>query len=580
MVLGALALAAIVLGCLTVVAVAARGPSSLSPPSHSYFFPSWLAGPLGGAWPFPSTGATLRLVFDYAVVGMYPFYLLAVRYAPRLRRRWTIAAILAVHVIFLLSPPLALTDVFNYLNYGRMEIVHGLNPYATIPALEPHGDPAYSISNWHHLLSPYGPLFTLLTFALVPLGVATSFWIFKAALMLASLLGLLLVWRCAELLHRSPLPAVVLVGLNPAVLVWGLGGAHNDFLMVVLMMLAVYLLLSSRRRPFASALAVDVDRISPPGRLRRGARTLTGARRARSAPTPGPALGLAGHARASLALRLPALSRGPARGWGGVPALGPVEARVPGSGPVVGPTGAGAIALPPARVVAPPASATPAHPGPPAALWPPRRVAAAATREKALQFSAGAILVAAAAIKLPAAILVPILLAVAPRRAYLLAGMATGLLGVGLASYAAFGARLPDLGVQSNLVTAVGLPNLLGAGLGLGGETVGLREVLSAVLVVAVGLCAVWARRRHGDWIVPAGTAVLVLVLTLSWQAPWYVLWLLPLAALARRPHLRVATLLLGVYVVLAFTTNIVNLRPPSTPLQQVHSRETLHLVH
>jgi hypothetical protein len=256
------------------------------------------------------------------------------------------------------------------------------------------------------------------------------------------------------------------------------------------------------------------------------------------------------------------------------------EARVPGGGAVVGPTGAAAIALPPVPVVAPPASATPAHPDRPAALWPPRRVAAAATREKALQFSAGAVLVAAAAIKLPAAILVPILLAVAPRRAYLLAGMATGLLGVGLASYAAFGARLPDLGVQSNLVTAVGLPNLLGAGLGLGGETVGLREVLSAVLVVAVGLCAVWARRRHGDWIVPAGTAVLVLVLTLSWQAPWYVLWLLPLAALARRPHLRVATLLLGVYVVLAFTTNIVNLRPPSTPLQQVHSRETLHLVH
>ena len=31
---------------------------------------------------------------------------------------------------------------------------------------------SFLLSNWHELLSPYGPLFTLLTFALVPLGVA------------------------------------------------------------------------------------------------------------------------------------------------------------------------------------------------------------------------------------------------------------------------------------------------------------------------------------------------------------------------------------------------------------------------
>ena len=79
---------------------------------------------------------------------------------------------MAVHAIFLLAPPLALTDVFNYINYGRMEVVHHLNPYTTIPIFEPHSDPSYALSNWHQLLSPYGPLFTLMTFAVVPLGVA------------------------------------------------------------------------------------------------------------------------------------------------------------------------------------------------------------------------------------------------------------------------------------------------------------------------------------------------------------------------------------------------------------------------
>ena len=60
---------------------------------------------------------------------MYLLYLGAVATAPRLRARWTIAAVLAIHVIFLLAPPLSYTDVFNYVNYGRMGVVHHLNPY-------------------------------------------------------------------------------------------------------------------------------------------------------------------------------------------------------------------------------------------------------------------------------------------------------------------------------------------------------------------------------------------------------------------------------------------------------------------
>ena len=62
---------------------------------------------------------------------------LRARHVASARARWAIAAIVAVHAIFLLAPPMALTDVFNYVNYGRMEIVHHLNPYTTIPILEP-----------------------------------------------------------------------------------------------------------------------------------------------------------------------------------------------------------------------------------------------------------------------------------------------------------------------------------------------------------------------------------------------------------------------------------------------------------
>ena len=247
-------------------------PSLLSPTSHANFFPHWMAGPLGGLLPgLTASGTALRYIFTGGIFAMYGAYVVALTYARRLPARWVIAAILAVHVIFLLAPPMALTDVFNYINYGRMEIVHHLNPYTTIPVAEPHSDPSFALSNWHQLLSPYGPLFTLFTFAVVPLGVAASFWALKCTLALASLATIYLVWRCAQLLGRDPVVAILLVGLNPIVLVWGLGGDHNDFLTVFLIVLGFYLLM--RSRPDAAhgsgdAPGTGLERLSPARRLR------------------------------------------------------------------------------------------------------------------------------------------------------------------------------------------------------------------------------------------------------------------------------------------------------------------------
>ncbi len=256
--IGVCALLAIVLcGALLVVCAADR-PSLLSATTHTGFFPHWMAGPLGGLLPGLTRSPTkLKYLFTGALVVMYASYLLALKYVPLLRARWAIGAVLAVHACFFLAPPLALTDVFNYVNYGRMEVVHHLNPYTTIPILEPHGDPSYYLSNWHQLLSPYGPLFTLMTFALVPLGVAASFWAIKAILAAVSLGTILLVWKCARLLGRDPIAAIVLVGLNPIVLVWGLGGDHNDFLMVFCIVLGFYLLLRSGAWVAGDQQAID-----------------------------------------------------------------------------------------------------------------------------------------------------------------------------------------------------------------------------------------------------------------------------------------------------------------------------------
>jgi hypothetical protein len=265
---GTLGLAVIVVLSALVVVIAANRPSIVSPTTHEGYFPHWMAGPLGGLAPGLPRGSTaLKYIFTAAILAMFGGYLAVLAHARRLPARWVVAAIVAVHVIFFLSPPLALTDIFNYVNYGRMEVVHHLNPYTTIPIFEPHSDPSYALSNWHQLLSPYGPLFTLLTFAVVPLGVAASFWALKAVLALTSLATILLVWKCARLLGRDPLAAIALVGLNPVVLVWGLGGDHNDFLMVLFIMLGFYLLLLARARAERDA---DADARSLPALMGAG----------------------------------------------------------------------------------------------------------------------------------------------------------------------------------------------------------------------------------------------------------------------------------------------------------------------
>jgi hypothetical protein len=240
------ALTVMVLTSLLLVSLASARPGILLSPqvARPGSYPQWMAGPTGvlTSW-FTASAHTERVLFTAAIATMLVAYLIVAYSAPRLRPVWVLGAIVALHVIFLLSPPLNLTDIFNYLNYGRMEAVYHLNPYTTIPVLEPHGDPTFLLSNWHGLLSPYGPLFTVFTIALVPLGVAGSFWAIKVALMLASLGVVFLVYRCAGLLGRNPLAAAVIVGINPIVLVWGMGGDHNDFLMLFFLVLGFWLLL-------------------------------------------------------------------------------------------------------------------------------------------------------------------------------------------------------------------------------------------------------------------------------------------------------------------------------------------------
>jgi len=566
---GALALLTIVSLSLVIVVACADHASPLTPSSNPYWYPRWLAGPFGAVLPsLTRDGKTLEDIFTFGLLAMYAAYVVAIATVPSLRARWAILAIVAVHVVFLLSPPLSLTDVFNYINYGRMDIVYHLNPYATIPTLEPHSDLAFVLSNWHELQSPYGPLFTLLTFIIVPLGVVGAFWAVKGILMLASFGIILLVWKSARLLGRDPVRAIVFVGLNPVVLVFGLGGDHNDFITIFFVMLGVYLLLrvrhaalDARGEPLDEEERVHVGEGNPPA----------------AAPANG--------RRAWLPVGLREAF---------VDARGRAVAGATASGLVASPTGASGPAS--GTIVGPPPRTTVGGPVTRRRRWPSSGDGAGARGHlwawvwplTPLEIAAGAALVVATGLKASAAVIIPVALCAlrpAPRRiVQVLIGMAITALLIALASYAAFGAHIPDLSTQTRLVTNESLPNVLGFLLGLGGEGPTMQRVVQLVLVLAVAGACAFAWRRH-ELLRPAAWATVALLVTLSWVLPWYILWLLPLVALARSKALVRVSLVLGLYLLVVWVPiagswyRDIGFSPGSTKLGQQHAYEVKQLL-
>ncbi len=158
-----------------------------------------------------------------------------VRPAAALPARWAIALLAALHAIVFAGPILLSTDVFSYIAYARMGVEHGLNPYLHGPAAISH-DPVYYYvgHDWRHVATAYGPLYTLISYPLAPLGVVGALWGMKLEALLASAGTLALTWRCArDRAASTRCIALLVVGANPLYVIYGLGGAHNDLLMML-----------------------------------------------------------------------------------------------------------------------------------------------------------------------------------------------------------------------------------------------------------------------------------------------------------------------------------------------------------
>src|SRR6187551_1342921 len=116
--------------------------------------------------------------------------------APRLGRGVVWGAIVLFATGFAVAPVLLSHDVYSYVDYARLGVRHGLDPYVHPPQAVPR-DPAFAEVTWTEATSAYGPLFTLATYPLGWLPVAAAVAALKAAAALSVLGIALLVSRIA-----------------------------------------------------------------------------------------------------------------------------------------------------------------------------------------------------------------------------------------------------------------------------------------------------------------------------------------------------------------------------------------------
>ena len=196
-------------------------------------------------------GASGRFATGAVAFGAFGvLFLPAIRVSTLTPRRVVIAAGVLVAVAVVVTPR-GSGDVWSYVMYGRMLVVHGASPFTHGPAAFPRDPFTHLVArSWRHTPSVYGPGFVALAGA--GTGVAGHSMLLNRlyfqAVEAAALAGALaLVWRRT----RDPV-ALAVLGLNPTVLAV-VNGGHND-LVVGLALLAGVLLVLDRRWAWGGVL--------------------------------------------------------------------------------------------------------------------------------------------------------------------------------------------------------------------------------------------------------------------------------------------------------------------------------------
>jgi hypothetical protein len=207
-------------------------------------------------------GALLAIGFALVLCAPYRPYILAMRAARQVPLRALLLITAALAVVALLIYPAFGSDVFVYLDYERLFAVYGANPLLAFPNLHPE-DWAYHFTWIPEQPSPYGPLWPLLTWPIARFaGDNLELWIvgYKALSLLSYVVCGWLIWSSVEADRRKR--ALVTFAWSPLVLFDLLGKAHNDGLLAVSLLAAVWLARRSAATSLVNATAGMLIKLS------------------------------------------------------------------------------------------------------------------------------------------------------------------------------------------------------------------------------------------------------------------------------------------------------------------------------
>ena len=249
-----------------------------------------------GAWPvlpslliFPGRALLPHLPFQYATapptlldgwidisaafvafLAVFGVYLLALRRLPgSISWRFIWRSTLLIGCLYVLIPVVTSPDLFSYIAYARMAVLHNLNPLTTIPTAI-QNDPVYKYIFWVDQPSAYGPTWAIVTGFLQGLLVVFRNTYIMPMVLALRITGLVmhlistrLVWLISgqfqqlngkpALATRKRIRATLAFAWNPLLLLEACVNAHNDAMLVVFVLLMIRVLAKDRLRKMQAA---------------------------------------------------------------------------------------------------------------------------------------------------------------------------------------------------------------------------------------------------------------------------------------------------------------------------------------
>lgn len=222
------------------------------------------AGPQDGSAHWPAVVfAGLLVVATLALGGVL---LACVR--ARAPRHWHLAlAVVGAAILggtLVLLPSLPSDDVFSYVMYGRIAIVHHANPLIAVPSRFAN-DPFLGLVYWRNVRSVYGPIWLLMSNGITALAealggsLATYVLLFKLLGLVCHLVNMVLIWAIlGRVAPRRRLLGTLMYGWSPLCLLEFCASAHNDALMLTFLLLSVLLLVRRWEVPALLAFGIAV----------------------------------------------------------------------------------------------------------------------------------------------------------------------------------------------------------------------------------------------------------------------------------------------------------------------------------